>query len=151
MAEVRKVLEGVCEAEPEAKTNPAVLAAYQALDNMEAEEVEAISAESALLFKEQQNLVREIARSKHALKLAAVRLSWYDAAPDHVADDEEVPGEERVGGGKEDLEALQARSADEEANLKRLRQELADNKAAVSGLQAEIPARVVSSQRLSQL
>ena len=70
----------------------------------------------------------QIARSKHALKLAAVRLAWYDAAPDHVPEDEEIPGEERVGGGKEDLEALQSRTADEEANLQRLRLELAENK-----------------------
>ena len=151
MAEVRKALEEVCEAEPEAKSNPAVQAAYVALDNMEGEEMEAISAESALLYKEQHALVREIAKSKHALKLAAVRLAWYDAAPDHVAEEEEVPGEDNVGGGKEDLEALQARYTEEEANLSRLRKELQDNKAAVTGLTAEIPERIVSSQRLSQL
>lgn len=151
MAEVRKVLEEVCDAEPEARTNPAVQAAYVALDNMEAEEVEAISAESALLFKEQQSLVREVAKSKHALKLAAVRLAWYDAAPDHVAKGEPVPGEDHVGGGKEDLDELIERQSLEEANLARLRQELKDNKAAIEGLQAEIPERVVSSSRLSQL
>ena len=151
MAEVRKVLEDVCDAEPDAKSNPAVQAAYVALDNMEAEEVEAISAESALLYKEQQNLVREIARSKHALKLAAVRLAWYDAAPDHVEKEDEVPGEDNVGGGKEALDELISRQELEETNLARLRQELKDNKAAVEGLQAEIPERVVSSNRLSQL
>jgi hypothetical protein len=151
MAEVRQALEEVCEAEPEARSNPAVQAAYVALDNMEAEEVEAISAEAALLYKEQQTLVREIARAKHALKLAAVRLAWYDAAPDHVGENEEVPGEEHVGGGKEHLEELQARQEEEEANLARLRTELADNKAALAGLQSEVPERVVSCQRLSQL
>ena len=151
MAEVRKVLEEVCDAEPEARTNPSIQAAYVALDNMEAEETEAISAESALLYKEQQNLVREIAKSKHALKLAAVRLAWYDAAPDHVDKDEEVPGEDHVGGGKEALDELIERQDSEEANLARLRQELKANKAAIDGLQAEIPERVVSSSRLSQL
>ena len=64
------------EAEPEAKTNPSVQAAYVALDNMEAEELEAISAESALLWKEQQNLLRDLAKAKHAHKIAAVRLAW---------------------------------------------------------------------------
>ena len=64
MAEVRKALEEVCQAEPEARSNPAVQAAYVALDNMEAEEVEAISAESALLFKEQQNLIREVCHTR---------------------------------------------------------------------------------------
>ena len=151
MAEVRKALEDVCEAEPEARSNSAVQAAYVALDNMEAEEVEAISAESALLFKEQQGLIREVARSKHALKLAAVRLAWYDAAPEHVAEGEDVPGDDKVGGGKEDLETLQGRQADEEATLQRLRQELSENKMAVTALQAEITSRIVSSSRLSQL
>ena len=150
MAEVRKALEEVCEAEPEARSNPAVAAAYVALDGMEAEEVEAISAESALLYKEQQNLVREIARSKHALKLSAVRLAWYDAAPEHMPEDE-VPGDENVGGGKEGLEELQSRMTDEEDVLQRLRRELTENKSAVAGLQAEVPERIVSSKRLSQL
>ena len=57
MAEVRKVLEEVCDAEPEAKTNPAVQAAYVALDNMEAEEVEAIVAQR-MAVKEREHQER---------------------------------------------------------------------------------------------
>ena len=60
MAEVRSALKEVCEAEPAARSMPAVQSAYVALDNMEAEEVEVISSEAALLFKEQQNLIREV-------------------------------------------------------------------------------------------
>mgnify|MGYP003331262550 CR=1 FL=1 len=68
MAEVRKVLAELAEAEPEAKTNPSVQAAYVALDNMEAEELEAISAESALLWKEQQGLLRDLAKQGQKLR-----------------------------------------------------------------------------------
>ena len=148
MAEVRKALEEVCNAEPETRSNSAVQAAYVALDSMEAEEVETISAESALLFREQQDLIREIARSKFALELAVVRLAWYDAAHD-LGEGVDALGEQNVG--EEDLEALQTRRIDEEANLHRLRQELTDNKMTISALQAEIPCRIVSASRLSLL
>ncbi len=47
-AEVRRVLTELVEREPEARSNPSVQAAYVALDNMEAEELENISVESAL-------------------------------------------------------------------------------------------------------
>ena len=67
------MLSDLVDAEPEAKTNPSVQAAYVALDNMEAEELEAISAESGVLYKEQQGLMRELAKAKHAHKIAAVR------------------------------------------------------------------------------
>ena len=73
-AEVRRVLADLVEREPEARSNPSVQAAYMALDNMESEELEAISAESALLWKEQQALIREMARAKHAASLATMRL-----------------------------------------------------------------------------
>ena len=150
VAEVRKVLEELIEQEPEAKTNPAVQAAYVALDNMEAEEVEAISAEGALLWKEQQNLEKDLAKAKHAHKIASVRLGWYDAAPQHV-DETDLPGEERVGGGKEALDELLERVAIEETNVSRLQGELKENKAAIASLQSEVPERIVSSNRLSQL
>ena len=75
------MLAELVEREPEAKTNPSVQAAYVALDNMEAEELEAISAESALLWKEQQGLIREMARAKHASKLAGIKLAWHEAHP----------------------------------------------------------------------
>ena len=58
------MLADLVEREPEARSNPSVQAAYVALDNMEAEELEAISSESALLWKEQQNLVGEMAKAK---------------------------------------------------------------------------------------
>ena len=41
---------------------------------MESEELEAISAESALLWKEQQNLLKEMARAKHAVGPATMRM-----------------------------------------------------------------------------
>ena len=150
MSEVRKVLEELIEAEPEAKSNPAVQAAYVALDNMEAEEVEAISAEAALLWKEQQGLERDLAKARHAHKIASVRLGWYDAAPQHVPE-EQVPGEQRVGGGKEALDELLERVALEETNVARLTKELKANKEAIDELMEDMPERVVSSQRLSQL
>ena len=62
-----------------------------------------------------------------------------------------MPGEERVGGGKEALDELLARVSTEETNIARLTKELSENKAALDALQKEVPERIVSSQRLSQL
>ena len=70
--QVRRVLAELVEREPEARSNPSVQAAYVALDNMEAEELEQISTESALMWKEQQALLKEMARAKQASKLAQV-------------------------------------------------------------------------------
>lgn len=150
MAEVRKVLANLVEAEPEAKSNPSVQAAYVALDNMEAEEVESISAESELLCKEQLSLTKELATAKHAHKIATVRLAWYDAAPNHLSE-EKMPGEDRVGGGKETLDELLQRVSVEETNISRLNKEIGENKKAIDALQSEVPERVISSGRLAQL
>ena len=149
MSEVRKVLSELVEAEPEAKTNPAVQAAYVALDNMEAEELEAISAESALLCKEQQGLIKDLAKARHAHKIAAVRLAWYDAAPEHLPEGE-VPGEDRVGGGKEALDELLQRVSTEETNIARLLKEVDTNKVRGSTSPTAVPASpaVVHSPRL---
>ena len=80
-----------------------------------------------------------------------VRLGWYDAAPEHLDEDEPTPGEERVGGGKEALDELLERVSLEETNISRLNKELGENRGALEQLQKEVPQRIVSSQRLSQL
>ena len=76
--------------------------AYQQLDNMEAEEVEAITQEAALLWREQQAIFKEMTTIQLQSKVAKVRLAWREAAngpadgpdsnglPDDLAADAEV-------------------------------------------------------------
>ena len=139
-----------------ARMAPCLQAAYVALDNMEAEELEAISAESALTWKEQQALLREMARAKHASKVATIRLAHHLAFPD--APQNSFGG---VAGGREpspgtgtsavSIEQLQHDIQTEEANIARLRSELSENRRSLQSLSDEIPERIVSSQRVSQL
>ena len=138
-----------------ARMAPCLQAAYVALDNMEAEELEAISAESALTWKEQQALLREMARAKHASKVATIRLAHQLAFPD--APQNSFGG---VAGGREpsptgtsavSIEQLQHDVQTEEANIARLRKELSENRRSLQSLSDEIPERIVSSQRVSQL
>merc|ERR1719197_2107993 len=68
-----------------------------------------------------------MARAKHAASLATMRLMLQE----HYASGE---------GG-----------AEEEATYARLKEELVENRRALQGLQEEIPERIVSSQRLSQM
>ena len=105
--------------------------------------MEAISAESALLWKEQQALLKEMARAKHAASLATMRLMLHE----HNA----VGGGTGYGHHVEAIEELRSEISEEERNYARLKEELVENRKALQGLQEEIPERIVSSQRLSQM
>ena len=52
------------------RQSPAVQSAYQQLDNMEAEEVEAITQEAALLWREQQAIFKEMTTIQLQSKVA---------------------------------------------------------------------------------
>ena len=51
---MQRQLDALRQVDPQVRQSPAVQSAYQQLDNMEAEEVEAITQEAALLWREQQ-------------------------------------------------------------------------------------------------
>ena len=142
MSEVRKALTDLVETEPEARRNPAVRSAYQALDNMEAEEVEAISAEAALLWREQQALLQEMAEVQHEVKLLSIAIAWREAAGAGQG-----VGNDEAGG----IANLRAQQTAKQASLTKMRSELTTARASLAQLQEEIPSRVVSSQRLSLL
>ena len=115
---------------------------------MEAEELEAISVESALLWKEQQALLREMARAKHEGKLASIKVMLSEeVARKGGGSNDGGRGGNGGGDGGDGVDELASRVAVEEANVARLRTELDENRRALQGLQEEIPARIVSSQR----
>ena len=62
------------------RASPEVHAAYVQLDNMEADELAAISEESAVLWREQQSILAELASAQHRAKLAQVSIAWLEAA-----------------------------------------------------------------------
>jgi len=142
MADVHHALASLIEREPEARANPSVQAAYQALDNMEAEEVESISAECALLWREQQGLLTDLASAQSEAKIAHLKLAWVEASGEGDTGAPMVEKEKR---------ALRQRMRVEEETAARLRSDLAENRQSLRQLQEEIPQRLVSSQRLSQL
>ena len=132
------------------RQSPAVQSAYQQLDNMEAEEVEAITQEAALLWREQQAIFKEMTTIQLQSKVAKVRLAWREAAngpadgpdsshsPDDLAADAEVV-------------QLKAQLATDEAGMARLQRDLDSSRRTLQQLQADIPSRVVSSRRLTTL
>ena len=97
--------------------------AYQQLDNMEAEEVEAITQEAALLWREQQAIFKEMTTIQLQSKVAKVRLAWREAAngPADGPDSNGLP---------DDLAA--------DAEVVQLRGQLATDEAAMARLQRDL-------------
>ena len=124
--------------------------AYQALDNMEAEEVEAITQEAALLWREQQAIFKEMTTIQLQSKVAKVRLAWREAAngPADGPDSNGLPDDLAA-----DAEVVQLRGqlATDEAAMARLQRDLDSSRRTLQQLQADIPSRVVSSRRLTTL
>jgi len=100
-----------------------VQSAYQQLDNMEAEEVEAITQEAALLWREQQAIFKEMTTIQLQSKVAKVRLAWREAAngPADGPDSNGLP---------DDLAA--------DAEVVQLRGQLATDEAAMARLQRDL-------------
>ena len=105
------------------RQSPAVQSAYQQLDNMEAEEVEAITQEAALLWREQQAIFKEMTTIQLQSKVAKVRLAWREAAngPADGPDSNGLP---------DDLAA--------DAEVVQLRGQLATDEAAMARLQRDL-------------
>jgi len=69
MSGVRQALDELVSRQPETRANAEVHAAYVTLDNMEGEELSAISEESAVLWREQQAILTELSSAQHHLKV----------------------------------------------------------------------------------
>ena len=91
MAGVRRALDELVSRQPEARANAEVHAAYVSLDNMEGEELQAISEESAVLWREQQAILTELSTAQQHLKVARVSLAWREAACADLAKTETDP------------------------------------------------------------
>ncbi len=139
--EVRRALASLVDRDSKARLSTPVQAAYVTLDNMEAEELVSISAESALLWKEQQSLLAELAATQQSARLLRVRFAWREAYPDADA----------RGSTAAPAEEMRSEAATLAETAVRLRAELDANRKGIAKLQADIPSRVVSSQRLSLL
>ena len=86
MSEVRRVLGDLVAGQPEARENAEVQAAYQALDNMEGEELEAITQEVRLLVQQQGEVaVSIIANADSTLAEVEVAAPQRAAAPQRQA------------------------------------------------------------------
>ena len=104
--------------------------------------MEAISAEAALLWREQQALLQEMAEVQHEVKLLSIAIAWREAAGAGQG-----VGNDEAGG----IANLRAQQTAKQASLTKMRSELTTARASLAQLQEEIPSRVVSSQRLSLL
>ena len=98
--------------------------AYQQLDNMEAEEVEAITQEAALLWREQQAIFKEMTTIQLQSKVAKVRLAWREAAsgPADGPDSNGLPDD--LAAGDAEVVQLKAQLATDEAAMARLQRDL---------------------------
>ena len=78
--------------------------AYQALDNMEVEEVKNISFECDLLYRGQQGLLHDLAQAQHGEKVAGMKLAWVDSGEGE--EDEKRMLRHRVRAERDSMERL---------------------------------------------